>query len=745
MNPEQRRIAIFNSLAPPRPLVTAWLRLAIAASTLLIPQPTNSSAQPTHAARPAPSAMQQHYEAAFNFQQAGNLTRANSEYMLFLAMALHAMANGDANLGDYAHAAPLYEQARALAPDDLHLQMDYARAAVDASDWRKAKALTVSFLNATKAKGQPPDLRATLLLAHALLELGEHQEALAEFKTACDLKPGYDTSSELASAYLMIGDLPDGKKILDEILAKSGDSAELHMKMGILYGKAQLYDAANEEFNKVLAKDPHMFGVHYSLGASYLMQLGEPGYARAQDEFTKELKLDPTNTLVYAPLARIALAQHRYAEAEAGLKHVIELKQESTATYLLLGQLYRETGRIPEEEAAFRKAIEVNLGPAKNNYEVQQAHYWLGRLLVQNGNVAEGRKELDISRTLLYMREQLLRTRLAGSIVYQPPLERTHPPSPADLAAETAFEKQIEGPIASSYDNLGVNAANARDFAAAATYFQFAAQWNPEMENIDNNWGRAAFAAKQFKQAYEPLKRTLALHPENRDIRTMLGFSLCMTHNYAETLQVLQPIESSLGSDPLMETVYAGSLALAGDYDQGITRLKAIDEANPQAALVHTLLGEAYASRKDYSHSAEELHAALTLDPGSEDTKKALALTDVALGQKAEAMQLLSQLADSGSTDGDVYFRLAQMQIESDSVKAAIGNLEAAVRLDPMDLEFHQELAEAYRKNNQPEDADRETRESEALASADDAALRSGGDPSKTGSHSADSPKPQDH
>jgi tetratricopeptide (TPR) repeat protein len=235
------------------------------------------------------------------------------------------------------------------------------------------------------------------------------------------------------------------------------------------------------------------------------------------------------------------------------------------------------------------------------------------------------------------------------------------------------------------------------------------------------------------------------MHPENRDIRTMLGFSLCMTHNYAETLQVLQPIESSLGSDPLMETVYAGSLALAGDYDQGITRLKAIDEANPQAALVHTLLGEAYASRKDYSHAADELHAALTLDPGSEDTKKALALTDAALGQKAEAMQLLLQLADSGSTDGDVYFRLAQMQIESDSVKAAIGNLEAAVRLDPMDLEFHQELAEAYRKNNQPDDADRETRESEALASADDAAPRMGSDPSKTGNHSADSPKPQDH
>jgi len=85
-------------------------------------------------------------------------------------------------------------------------------------------------------------------------------------------------------------------------------------------------------------------------------------------------------------------------------------------------------------------------------------------------------------------------------------------------------------------------------------------------------------------------------------------------------------------------------------------------------------------------------------------------------------MQLLSQLTDSGSSDGDVYFRLAQLQMESDSTKAAIGNLEAAVRLDPMDLEFHQELAEAYRKNNQPEDADREIKASQALLPVDDGA-----------------------
>jgi Tfp pilus assembly protein PilF len=131
------------------------------------------------------------------------------------------------------------------------------------------------------------------------------------------------------------------------------------------------------------------------------------------------------------------------------------------------------------------------------------------------------------------------------------------------------------------------------------------------------------------------------------------------------------------------------------------------------------LLGEAYASHQHYRLAADELHTALSIDPSNEETKKALAVSHVALGQKAEAMQLLAQLTDSGTPDEDVYFRLAQLQIESDSLKAAISNLESAVRLDPMKFEFHQKLAEAYRKSSQPDDADRETRESEALSPVD--------------------------
>jgi len=662
----------------------------------------------------APSVMQRHYEAAFRLQQAGDASQADAEYKLFLGMALHRMANGHANLGDYARAATLYEEALRLMPNNRSVQTDYVGAALDASDWRKAKSMAAAVLDSLKATAQPPDLRAVSALGKSLLELGETQQALQQFKDAAELRPGFDTAFELAGAYLVIGDNSSATKILDGLPRRFGDTAALHMKLGSLYGGAKFFDEAIAEFNKALAMEPGLKGAHYSLGASYMMLSGEPSYIKAEAEFYKEIAIDPDNALVYMPLGRIAFGQHRYREAENYFKRAVELNRQNAANYLALGQLYKETGRAPEAEAAFRKAIALTLDPSKNGYEVEQAHFWLGRLLMQEGSDAEGRTELDISRNLLYLKEQQVESRLAGN-AFQAVLDKTHEANAEGLAAEKAFEKQAGPPIASSYDNLGVNAANAGDLANASSYFEHAAEWNPTLADVDRNWGRAAFAARDYKQAVKPLSRVIALHPEDPHVRAMLGLSLCMIHDYAQTLQLLRPIEAKLEANPELAMAYAGSMAMAEDQSQGLARLTSLEEANPGVALVHTLLGEVYAGRKDYGPSADELRIALRLDPSNMDARSALALTDVAIGEKAEALQLLSQVAESGSKDGGIYFRLAQLQIEAGSAKAAVESMEAAIRLSPMDAAYHQELAEAYRRNAQPAEAEREVQHWETL------------------------------
>jgi tetratricopeptide (TPR) repeat protein len=570
-------------------------------------------------------------------------------------------------------------------------------------------------LDSLSRNGQPPDARAVSILAQALLEMGEHQEALQQFKLAAGLRPALDTSTQLASAYLALGDQSNAAKILDELPKRYGDTAALHLKMGSLYGNTKFFDAAIGEFRKAIAMDDRIRGAHYSLGATYMMQSGEPAYEKAEAEFRKELAINPADTLVYLPFGRIHLSRHLYPEAEADLKRAAVASPQSAAVFLSLGQLYKEAGKTPEAERALRKSIALTLDPSSNDYEVEQAHFWLGGLLVESGNSAEGRKELDIARNLLYLKEQQVESRLSGESLIQTSLERTHAANPEKLATLKAFEKQSGPIIASSYDNLGANSANAGEYGNASGYFEQAAKWNPALPGINENWGRAAFAAREYAKAAEPLSRTLALHPADAHVRAMLGLNLCLTRDYARALQVLRPIEATAEKIPELAIAYAASMAIAEDSNPALARLNSLAQANPELPLVHYLLGETYSSRKQFSESADELRIALKLDPMSAEAKNALVNADLALGEKTEALQILSDLAESECEGGEVHSRLAQLQIESGLTKAAIGNLETAIRLNPRVAGYHQELAEAYRRNAQPEEAEREARQSESL------------------------------
>jgi tetratricopeptide (TPR) repeat protein len=665
--------------------------------------------------RPAPSPMQQHYDAAFRFQEAGNLSRANVEYKVYLGMILHRIANGHATLGDYALAVPIYDEALKMAPDDHEVKLDYAAAALDAGDWEKAKALATAVLASRQRSGPGPDTRAAAVLGRAQSDLEEHQAALEQFKLVAQLRPDFDSFSELAVGYLMVGDKLNASKVLNEIPARFGDTAALHQKLGVVYGRTQLFDDAVGEFKKAIARDSRLKGAHYSLGATYMMQAGEAGYDKAEAEFRKELELDPANSLAYAPLGRIAMSRHKYADAEADLKRALVINYQSAGTYLNLGQIYMETNRNAEAAKAFRAAISLTLDPSKNDYEVERAHFWLGRLLVERGDAEEGRRELNASRNLLYLKDQQIESRLSGNATIHIPLERTHGANLHESAALKEFERQAGPVIASSYDNLGANAANAGEFANASSYFEQAAWWNPALSGIDENWSRAAFAAKEYGKAVAPLHRILASHPGFANARGMLGLSLCMIQDYRQALDVLQPIETSPEAGPLFAIASAGSLAQEGDTNQAIARLKSLENSGPGTALVHFMLGKIYAGRKQYSESAEELSLALQLDPSSADTMNALALTDLELGRKAEGLRLLSDMAEAGAGDAEVHFRLARLQLELGNYPSAVDNLKLAIRLNPTVSAYHAELAEAYRKNTQPDDADREDRRSETL------------------------------
>ncbi len=661
---------------------------------------TVANAQATRSAHEG-SALQQHYDAAQQLQKAGKSDEAAREYRAFLSAAQQELAEGYSLSRDYARAASLFEQALALEPDSAELQMDAARAALLSGDPSRAAVLARSELSAT-----PNDVHVSAeahqIIGRALLKQNQDRDAKAELEKAVELDPSFANNYDLAVVCLDLDDGACASQIFDKLERSYGDTPALHMQFGLAYGNSDFVPRAVAEFNKVIAENPRYPRAHYCLAAA-LLAAGDDAknVPAAEAALKKELEISPRDALTYAALGKLAVADHRNAEAEKYLKTAASLDPRNPDTFLYLGQLYFDTGRLTDAGTALRNSIRLTRDPSRNRFQIQKTHFLLGRVLMQQHQAAEARAEMDLARSFANRDLSHDKGELAGLLNNSAPTgvagsangpasepaagTQNQDPAPENLRA---LEKRLAPAIADSYNNLGVIAATSGQYADALTYFDGAAEWNPGLDGLDLNRGRAAFMASKFSDAVPPLARYVKTHPHDSGVRGALAMSQFMTRDYNGCIQTLSGIENQLASIPQMAYVFAESLVQSGRTAEGKRRLEELESAHPEIPDVHRAMGEVLAADHDRSKAAEELHTTLVLN----------------------------------SSDAQAHYDLGKLSVESGDTAAAIPELQAAIRLAPNDPAFHHELAIAYRLASRIEDAQKEAALSAQLASTPRAA-----------------------
>jgi tetratricopeptide (TPR) repeat protein len=671
-------------------------RVGIAA--ILLISVTAATGQGASKARTADSPLQQHYDAAEALQAKGDLTQAATEYKLFLAEALHRVANGRAQVGEYSEAVPLFDEALTFTPDNSALDMDYAEAALDAHDLPKAQYLAQELIDSSPKNSR--DLRMAKLhwlLGQVMLGIVDVNGARNQFAAAVAISPTFENQYALAQAYLAMLDKSSAAKLFAKMLAQFGDSAQIHMQFGLAYANADFPDEAIPELKKALARNDRLLDAHYSLGASYLSKSGDTAFLDAEAEFRKELSFHPNDFYSYYELGHLAMNEHQLPEALRDLTRAGELNPNSDDTFLMLGDLDSQLGRTADAKVALRRAIQVCIDPSRNHYQIRGAHYELGLLLIQEGKTEEGKKEMQNAEDLLLQNRKLDAANLAGkSIVRFPSRKADAITDPAAAARVKQFEEQVGPVIADSFNNLGAFSAQTEDYASASGYFKQASEWNPGMNGLDYNWGRAAFGARDYRQAVICLSRYMQAHPDDARPRVPLGMSQFMLSDYSGAINTLSPLGAQLDTVPLLAYAYAESLVKTGETDQGVARLENLEKADPKLAMVPVALGDAFASQKQYQKAEAELRTALHINPADKNAQFDLALTLIALDQKDEAQGLLKELADQPETnDPKIFYQLGKLQLDLGDIDAAITSLEAAARLAPDDDAIRLELTKA--------------------------------------------------
>jgi len=647
------------------------------------------------------SALQVHYEQARKYLTANNLEQAADEYRLFLADALGELAVGIAHAGQYKQAVPYFEEALTLAPDSPALKLEYAHAALRSGDLEHASSLVEqAALDDTQDKTL--QAKVHLLRGRVFGKKNANEQARRELEQAVALDPTFENGYALAVTCLNMEDKNCAAKIFSEMSASFGDSAQLHMYYGRAYQNSDFQTEAVTEFQRAIAMDSHVAGAHYSLAAVYLAVGGNVKLSQAMDELKIEIRLFPKNAIAYAALGHLEADQHNLAEAEKNLSRAAALNTRNPDTFLYLGQLYAEMRKPKEAEAALRTSIRLTTDPSRNRYEVQKAHYLLGRLLMQSGKTEEGKKELAASQALLNANLSRDRDKLSDYLEensgmgsrsdpqsrMQAAVVAEHSEAEADPEAQQQveeFKKQIGPAVADSYNNLGAIAAREKNFHVAVRYFEHAAEWNPGMDGLALNVGRAAYAAGEFREAIAPLTRYIQAHPDDIQMRSALGLSQFIVRDYVAVLATLGTIEADPATAPQVAYAYAESLVETGQVRSGVERLKSLESRTPNAAAIHRALGEALAVSGDQKSGAQELETAIQLNP-----------------QSAES-----------------YNALGKLQLSEGDIAAAIVSLERAVSLEAQDGAFHHDLADAYRKASRVSDAEHEMQLYEKLHGAD--------------------------
>ena len=199
------------------------------------------------------------------------------------------------------------------------------------------------------------------------------------------------THQAIAMAYA--GKLSEAVALLEKTLAAAPGLTETRNLLGLFQQKLGLHEKAAENFRIVLRADPANGLAHYNLAVSEF-NLGHDQEAIREVEALRLLAANPQRALqqVAVPaeelLGTIFLQQKEYARARAQFEHVLSLAPRDFDAHYNLGWMAGQEGNLAEGVQHLRLAVQINPGNA-------DAHSALGSLLLRQGDLAGARDQFS--------------------------------------------------------------------------------------------------------------------------------------------------------------------------------------------------------------------------------------------------------------------------------------------------------------------------------------------------------------
>jgi tetratricopeptide (TPR) repeat protein len=309
----------------------------------------------------------------------------------------------------------------------------------------------------------------------------------------------------LSHALIRLGQPQEARRHLDRALSIAPDFAPLYEDKGSLEGMDGNFDAAVEMFQRAVQLDPTNSSAHKKL-ARALADAGRSDEADAAIDNYLEHDEDAALAVVGAEHYRAA----RYEDAEAALRQALRKNPENVNAMRFLAMTYhRQDRNMDDAEALLRNA--TSIAP-----DFHQAFSNLGRVLIDNGKYADAKEAY----------EKLLELKPEDDDAWAG-LGRANAYLGEVAAAAKAYQKsiQLEPAVPGVHMALAHMLKTLGDQEGALDHYRKAIKRKPDLGEC--YWSMANLKIFQFEQAeIDAMEEQLRSSDLSEQSRVNLEFSL---------------------------------------------------------------------------------------------------------------------------------------------------------------------------------------------------------------------------
>jgi tetratricopeptide (TPR) repeat protein len=259
-------------------------------------------------------------------------------------------------------------------------------------------------------------------------QLGEHEEAIADFNQAIDINPDYAHAYVgSGAAYVNLGQKEAGLADLDRAISLDDSIPEAYFDRGTVKYHFSEFEEALLDINRAIELDPTYHNAYLVRGLIYCrledvtqamtdmdrvvsmapnnplgyvyragLYIDAEEYEKAEADLTKALDLDPGKWETVAQLGWAYFRQQKYAQAVELNERAIEIKPNRTEPRFTLAACLLALGQTEQALAENRQAIAINLSPMRARNAIDDLE-WLREVQPDTPGLDQMMQEIQAS------------------------------------------------------------------------------------------------------------------------------------------------------------------------------------------------------------------------------------------------------------------------------------------------------------------------------------------------------------